>query len=180
MISSKYDWLYKQKDLPKMVNIGLTIGTLNTSEIKGSLSNQNILILAKQAGVENIYKSDETAWCAVAQTAIALAAGKEVPFTSWDRLRAKSFLKFGIPVDIPMMGDTLVFTRDGGGHVGIYIGEDSECYHVMGGNQSDQYNIVRIKKNRLSGARRPHYNNQPASVKRVYLKAEGASSANEA
>jgi uncharacterized protein (TIGR02594 family) len=180
MISSKYDWLYKEKDLPKMVQEGLRIGRLDTSEVKGQGYNPNIIELAIRAGVYDIYKSDEIAWCAVAQTAIAIAAGKEVPFTSWDRLRAKSFLKFGTPVDIPMMGDTLVFTRDGGGHVGIYIGEDPECYHVMGGNQSDQYNIVRIKKNRLSGARRPHYNNQPASVKRVYLKAEGAPSANEA
>ena len=30
--------------------------------------------------------------------------------------------------------------RQGGGHVALYIGEDNECYHCAGGNQSDKSN----------------------------------------
>lgn len=180
MISNKYNWLYQETDLPKMVQEGLKIGKLNTNEIPGSKSNPVILQLAKEAGVSNIYTNDDTAWCAVAQTAIALLAGKEVPFKDYDRLRAKSFVKFGKKVKEPMMGDTLVFTRTGGGHVGLYIGEDDLCYHVMGGNQSNQYNIIRLEKTRLTEARRPIYNVQPASVKKRFIEASGSISQNEA
>ena len=36
-----------------------------------------------------------------------------------------------------MLGDILTFKRNGGGHVGLYVGEDKDCYHVLGGNQGN-------------------------------------------
>ncbi|RZJ24523.1 MAG: hypothetical protein EOO48_14430, partial [Flavobacterium sp.] len=130
MISSIYSWLNEVPDLPKMVKEALAIGKLNTAEIPGHGNNPVIMSLAKEAGVASIYPNDETAWCAVAQTAIALRAGKVVPFKDYDRLRASSFAKFGNPVPAPMLGDTLVFKRLGGYHVGLYIGEDDTHFHV--------------------------------------------------
>jgi len=180
-ISAQYDWLGDIADAPKMIKEAVSIGRLNTNEVKGPKSNAEIMALAKEAGVSDIYKSDETAWCAVAMVAIALRAGKKVPFKGYDRLRAKSFLTFGSAIAVPEFGDVLVFTRDGGGHVGLYVGEDDNYYHVAGGNQSNQFSIVRIAKSRLSGARRPDYSiGKPASVKRVFLTATGAVSENEA
>lgn len=41
------------------------------------------------------------------------------------------------------------------GHVGILIGEDADCYHVLGGNQGDSVSVVRIVKTRLIAARWP-------------------------
>jgi cell wall-associated NlpC family hydrolase len=84
------------------------------------------------------------------------------------------------PISIPMLGDTLVFKRPGGGHVGIYVGEDSQCYHVMGGNQSNAYGFTRIAKGRLVAARRPKYINQPENVRVIHLAATGAISKDEA
>lgn len=179
-ISSKYNWLGRIEGLPKMVQEAIKLGKLDTTEIPGSKSNPEILALAKEAGVDKIYKSDETAWCAVAQVALALRAGKEILFKNYDRLRAISFTNFGSLVLVPMMGDTLVFKRDGGYHVGIYIAEDDTCYHVAGGNQSNQYSIVRIEKKRLLQARRPEYKiGIPASVKRYFLDSLGTVSLNE-
>jgi len=138
--------------------------------------------MAKTAEVDDIYKDDDIAWCGVAHAAIAIEAGKEVPFKKYDRLRAEKFEGFGNAVakGEEMFGDTLVFKRPGGYHVGIYIGEDIECFHVMGGNQGNSYSITRIKKNRLTACRRPHYNNQPIEVKKVWLQATGKVSDNEA
>lgn len=179
-ISNDYAWLGTIPDLPLMMKEAVRIGKLNTNEIAGPKSNTEILKFAATAGVSNIYKSDETAWCAVVMTAICITAKQEVLFTSYDRLRAKSFLNFGIAVKEPVLGDVLVFTRTGGGHVGMYVGEDKDCYHVVGGNQSNQFNVTRIAKNRLSGARRPRYNVMPKSAKKYILQPTGKVSLNEA
>ncbi|WP_447951336.1 hypothetical protein [Chryseobacterium koreense] len=179
-ISNQYNWLGFVVDAPLMIKEAVRIGKLNTNEIPGPQSNQEIMKLAEIAGVKDIYKSDETAWCAVAMCAICILTYKTLPFTGWDRLRAKSFLQFGVKAPVPMFGDVLVFTRSGGGHVGMYVGEDTSCYHVVGGNQSNQFNVIRIAKDRLTEARRPKYINQPKSVKKVYLAATGMVSQNEA
>lgn len=182
MIPQQYKWLLDIPVLPKMVAEGLKLMQQNTKEIPGAASNPVIMQLAKEAGVSDIYKNDDVAWCAVAQTALALRAGKEVPFTGYDRLRAASFTKFGNEVVNPVLGDTLVFKRPGGSHVGIYIGEDEKAYHVMGGNQSNAFNITRIEKKRLVGVRRPVYKSgMPASAVKRQLSPAGISlSQNEA
>ncbi len=79
-----------------------------------------------------------------------------------------------------MLGDVLIFARNGGGHVGLYAGEDDDAWHTLGGNQSDAVNIKRIAKGRLYAARRPAYRAQPANVRRIRLAANGVLSANEA
>lgn len=178
-ISNQYAWLGALLNAPLMIKEAVRIGKLNTNEIPGVKSNPEIMKLAEIAEVRHIYKNDDIAWCAVAQTAICLLANKEVPFTGYDRLRAKSFLKFGIPVSEPMLGDVMVFSRTGGGHVGMYIGEDKDCYHIAGGNQSNQFNIIRIAKNRLTATRRPKYKVMPKSVKKYYLEPLGEISQNE-
>ncbi|RZL82832.1 MAG: hypothetical protein EOP66_04490 [Sphingomonas sp.] len=53
------------------------------------------------------------------------------------------------------MGVTLVFGREGGGHVGFYVGEDDHAYHAIGRNQSNSVCITRIAKSRLIAARWP-------------------------
>lgn len=180
MISNDYAWLGTLQDAPIMIKEAVKLGKLNTNEIPGPKSNPEILKLAEIADVSNIYKNDDVAWCAVAQAAICILANKEVPFKSYDRLRAASFLKFGSTVTEPVLGDVLVFTRTGGGHVGMYVGEDKDCFHVVGGNQSNAYNVTRIAKNRLSGARRPKYSVMPKSAKKYFLSSKGKMSLNEA
>lgn len=180
MLPSKYNFL-SIGVLPKMIQAGLKLLEKNTKEIKGAKDNPVIMDLAKQAGVSKIYPNDETSWCAVAHVALALEAGKEVGFTGYDRLRAASFSKWGNQVKEPMLGDTIVFSRPGGNHVAQYIAEDATTYHVMGGNQSDEYNITRIAKSRAIAFRRPIFKTgQPATVKKYLVSASGQVSQNEA
>lgn len=55
----------------------------------------------------------------------------------------------------PTYGAVLVFSRDGGGHVGFCMGDDSSYFHVLGGNQSNAVTVARIAKSRLLAARWP-------------------------
>jgi len=180
-LPAHYDWLTALPVLPKMVAEGLKLLAEDTAEILGEKDNPVIMALAEEAGVADLYGHDEVAWCALAHTVIALRAGKAVPFQNYDRLRAASFANWGISNATPMLGDTLVFIRPGGAHVGIYIAEDSASYHVMGGNQSNCYCITRIQKSRLTACRRPIYKSgQPATVLAYQVTGAGGLSANEA
>ena len=72
-------------------------------------------------------------------------------------LGARNWLAFGVPQQKPALGDVLVFWRgtSGGfsGHVGLYVGEDAQAFHVLGGNQSDAVTIAFFAKSCLLGAR---------------------------
>jgi cell wall-associated NlpC family hydrolase len=79
-----------------------------------------------------------------------------------------------------MLGDVLVFSRDGGGHVGIYVGEDAKTYRVLGGNQGDKVSIVPILKTRCVGIRRTNWKiSQPKNVRKIFLSESGTLSTNE-
>ncbi len=52
-------------------------------------------------------------------------------------------------------GAVVVFSRDGGGHVGFCVGGDASTVAVLGGNQSNTVSIARLSRSRLLGARWP-------------------------
>jgi hypothetical protein len=67
------------------------------------------------------------------------------------------------------------------GHVAMYVGEDRDAFHILGGNQMDRVMIKRITKGRLLGVRRcPWKINQPSAVRKVMLAAKGTLSVDEA
>lgn len=84
-------------------------------------------------------------------------------------LQALSWSAWGTVSRTPSLGDVLVFVRSGGGHVGLYVGEDDIHYHVLGGNQSDAVNIRRIPRSRFVAARRLYSIAPPANVRVVRL-----------
>lgn len=101
---------------------------------------------------------DETAWCSAFVNWVAMKAGYE--YTK--KLNARSWLEVGNevlgPVELPEIGDVLVFWRIAKdsvyGHVGFYINEDKNYYYVLGGNQSNQVRISMYPKTRLLSVRR--------------------------
>jgi uncharacterized protein (TIGR02594 family) len=98
-------------------------------------------------------------WCGdFTETAIKNSLPNE-PFTGdlgTNPYWARNWTMFGKTVR-PCYGCVLVFERGSGGHVGFAMGEDNTDFYVLGGNQSDSVNIVRISKKRLlsGGARWP-------------------------
>lgn len=172
----KYQWLLDEPG-PKTVLEFLKIHGID--EDPGKANDPDIMAWARELGYGSTYTADSIPWCGLTMGVIARRAGKDIEPVG-NILWALNWAKFGVHVDVPMLGDVLTFKRNGGGHVGIYIAEDAACYHVGGGNQSDDTSITRIAKERLYRARRPIYINQPANIRRVWMNASGPVSKNEA
>jgi uncharacterized protein (TIGR02594 family) len=144
----------------------------------GPADNPVILDWAREAGLSKAFSSDAVPWCGLFMALIARRAGKTPPAKP---LWARSWSRFGVAAPAAALGDVLVFTRPkGGGHVGLYVGEDDGTFHVLGGNQSDGVTIARIARDRCVAVRRPAYRKAPATAKPIQLAADGTLSTNEA
>lgn len=172
----QYQWLADLGDqLPRLVWEGLH--DYGVKEVPGPGNNPVILRWAAEVGLQRIYTADATPFCGLWMAAIVKRSGRD-PVK--DPLWALNWAKWGVDAGQPALGDILTFTRDGGGHVALAVAEDSTHYHVLGANQLDAVNIMRIEKKRLYRARRPVYKNQPASVRPYIIGATGLTSTNEA
>lgn len=170
-----YSFLNTEKSPKILVEVVKLIGI---KEVVGKVHNPIIMSWAKDLDLQKIYTADEIPWCGLFIAYCAHVAGVQVVDKP---LWALSWAKWGTEVEEPMLGDILTFKRDGGGHVGIYVGEDKDCYHVLGGNQGNAVSVTRILKSRLYQARRTAWKvAQPANVRKVYLDAKGTISKNEA
>jgi uncharacterized protein (TIGR02594 family) len=176
MLPARYAWLAREPG-PKMIVEALKL--FGTMEAPGLANNPTIIAWAKEVGgeVADVYEADSIPWCGLFMAVIAKRAGKEI---TKHPLWALSWSAFGAKSPAAALGDVLVFVRNGGGHVGLYVGEDASAFHVLGGNQSDRVCITRVAKSRLYAARRPLYRVQPDNVRPIHLEATGALSLNEA
>jgi uncharacterized protein (TIGR02594 family) len=179
MIPAKYQWAASLKAPKQIVEAFRHYGEL---EKKGSGNNPEIIRWAREVGgkVADVYKADSIPWCGLF-AALVIQRSRGAREVVKDPLWALNWGTYGVKSDKPMFGDVLVFVRNGGGHVGFYIAEDDECFHVLGGNTSDSVSISRIAKSRLYQARRPDYKiGQPKEVKKYFMQAAGAVTTNEA
>ena len=171
ILPKEFEWLYNIGPLPKMLQ--QSIYNHGCVETPGAQNNAVILGWAHELGedIEKVYKADSIPWCGLYMGILASRAGYEVPRNP---LWALSWASFGVPVDIPMLGDVLVFTRKGGGHVSLYTAETHKYYICHGGNQSDEVNFTKIEKSRLYVACRPIWKlGPPPSRKRYFVNASG-------
>ena len=175
MIAQRYKWLLSLGVLPRMMNEAIAL--YGVTEIPGADSNKLIIEWANEVGLSQQYRDDDTPWCGLFMAVVVKRSGREpVAKPLW----ARSWAKWGIKADEPGLGDILVFKRGAGGHVGLYAGEDSFAYHVLGGNQANMVNITRVAKSRLIAARRPEYKNKPETAMPYLLSADGVLSTVEA
>jgi uncharacterized protein (TIGR02594 family) len=122
------------------------------------------------------WRDDETPWCGVFVAHCMQEAGLPYPRLY---MRAKAWSDYGalLRPDRLAPGAILVFNRAGGGHVGFYVGEDTGHYYVLGGNQSNAVNVMKLGKSRLVASRWPR--GVPVVGKPVHMKG-GMVSTNEA
>jgi uncharacterized protein (TIGR02594 family) len=154
------------------------IALFGTKEVVGPQHNPVIINWADALGFKRVYTADEIPWCGLFVAICAKRADKDVVK---DPLWARNWAKWGTKQTVAMLGDILVFSRGGAGHVGFYVGEDAKAYHVLGGNQGNEVSVVRIDKSRCIGIRRtPWRVAQPKEVVQVFLDAKGNLSTNEA
>lgn len=169
----EYGWLAKEKAPKMLIN---AIDLYGIKEVIGNSNNPTILEWAKETGLEKIYRDDsEQPWCGLFVAVVAKRAGKPIPENP---LWARNWAAWGNESK-PELGAVLVFKRGTGGHVGLYVGEDKECYHVLGGNQSDSVCVARLAKDRLIACR-AMYKIKPSNVRPVWLESTGTVSSNEA
>jgi uncharacterized protein (TIGR02594 family) len=177
LLEPNYKWLVEEES-PQILKHALHwYGTL---ELKGDANNMVIIEWAKEVGgwIGSWYDQDSIPWCGLFMAMVAKRAG--FPFTQ-KALSALEWVEWGVVQDVAMLGDVLVFKRKGGGHVGLYVGEDDTCYHVLGGNQSDKVCITRITKKRIYAIRRCDWKyKQPKKVRSIILASHGTISKNEA
>lgn len=172
-----YSYLSKEISPQILVQAKLLLGT---KEIFGNVHSEVIMGWAKDLGLEKIYTSDEIAWCGLFILEVCKRANVETNLTPKQALWALNWSKFGTKQPVAMLGDILTFKRKGGGHVGIYVGEDDVCYHILGGNQSNMVNITRIEKSRLNSIRRTNWKvKQPTNVRVIKIESNGVISKNE-
>lgn len=127
---------------------------LGTKELAGSANNPKILSWAKTVGgsVSRYYTNDAIPWCGLFVAYCFVKNGFAVRQSS---LSSLDWLNWGVKLSRPSFGAVMIFIRPGGGHVGFYVSEDKDTYHILGGNQSDSVSITRVAKNRLKGIRWP-------------------------
>lgn len=151
------EWLAKAKNY------------LGLKEIPGKRHNTTILSWLERLGAW--WRDDETPWCGVFVAHCMREVGHPVP-QYW--MRAKAWADYGANLRASHVapGAILVFARQGGGHVGFYVGEDAAYYYVLGGNQSNSVNVAKIVKARCIAIRWPRGVAVLGGPKWVNLKAE--------
>lgn len=141
---------------------------IGVREIPGARHNAMIQGWLRRLGAW--WHDDETPWCGVFVAVIMKQAGFEIP-KYYMRAKAWADWEANLRTDHLSPGAVLVFGREGGGHVGFYVGEDLTAYHVLGGNQGNAVSIVRIAKSRLIAARWPR--GVPVDAGPVHLATDG-------
>ena len=110
---------------------------IGVKEVKGATHNPVIVQFWKDIRRGGI-KDDETPWCAAFVGSMLERSG--IQSTRFES--AKSYLSWGEQLDRPVYGCVVVFSRDGGGHVGFVVGKDKAGnLLVLGGNQDDAVNV---------------------------------------
>ena len=151
---------------------------MGTKEIVGRRSNSIIMGWAKALGgwIGDYYTNDDIPWCGLFMA--ACMQENNIHINIKNPLSARAWNEFGEKTT-PRFGAIMVFTRRGGGHTGFYISEDDTTYHILGGNQTNTVNIIRVKKNRFIGARWPSEYTYLANTKRIYKQFDGTISDDE-
>lgn len=146
---------------------------IGVREAPGAGNSATIMGWAKRLGAKVLgitYAADSVPWCGLFCAHVMDHAGIKPPPIA---VRASEWGKWGRKLVAPRPGCILTFVREGGGHVGFYVGEDDTHLHVLGGNQGDAVSITRIARNRLSEMRWPNEVPLPPA-KVVRLRPNGA------
>lgn len=106
---------------------------------------------AKLSGLAK-YPATQIPWCSGYLCAMMEKAGIRSARTDG----AKNWLNWGEKLEDACDGCIVVFTRSGGGHVGIVVGEDEKGnLLVLGGNQGNAVNVKSFSRSRVTGYRYP-------------------------
>lgn len=187
----QYAYLLRDPIAPRLVVEALKL--YGVHEVAGPANNPTIVAWAAEVATAtrsayadwaaDFYNADAIPWCGlfVALCAVRSADGRADRLPEHKYLSALEWRNWGVtvPVKDAVVGDVGISQRNGGGHVFIIVGEDATHFHILGGNQSDQVNIVRKAKADVIAVRRPPYRVQPPGARKVMVAASGALAGSE-
>jgi len=149
-----HKYLRKVVETPESDWPWLTIALAETGihEFPGDADNPRVVEYLHSTNLGSpSWNEDETPWCSAFVNWCIEKAGYEGTDSAW----ARSWLNWGKEIKEPVVGCVAVFKREGGGHVGFYIGKTETAIRVLGGNQGDAVNESSYAKSRLLGYRVP-------------------------
>jgi uncharacterized protein (TIGR02594 family) len=159
---------------PKWLTIAR--GDIGTAEIPGPET--DVKIRGWLRSLRAWWDDDATPWCGVAMAAWMQQAGYTLP-KFW--MRARDWATWGQYLHGPEVGCVVVFSREGGGHVGLVVGRDKDWnLMVLGGNQGDAVNIKPFSLDRVLAYRWPPGAVCPIAGLLPVLSSDGKLSRNEA
>ena len=126
---------------------------IGLKEIPGAASNSTILHWLTTLSAW--WRDDETPWCGTFVAHCLAESGFDIP-KYW--MRAKVWSDYGRPLTAPQLGCLVVFSREGGGHVGFVVGQDERGnLLVLGGNQGNRVSIAAFPWSRVVAFRWPDW-----------------------
>jgi uncharacterized protein (TIGR02594 family) len=97
----------------------------------------------------------QTAWCGCLRGLWGLETGTGVPHSHY---RAAAWTRWGKAVTLTAAGrgETVILTRPGGHHVGLFdsLSADGLSVMVLGGNQGNKVSVAPYKRSMVVGVRR--------------------------
>jgi len=135
-------------DAPYWVKVGLK--EVSTLAATGCGSNPRIDYYHQIAGLQ--WAKDHVPWCGSAMAYVFNKALNQMPKNP---ARALSWSHFGVDIDSPIVGCVAVKHRDGGGHCGIVLAVRGAYLLLLGGNQTDAFNIKRYRVSSFDWFRYP-------------------------
>lgn len=135
---------------PELTHIKIARSYLGLTEIKATNKHPTIDAWAKTLSGKWLIGQP---WCGTFCAQVFKEAGLSAKIPK-DFFRAREWEKAGTKLYKPAYGCVVTFTRDGGGHVGFVVGKTSKgMLKVLGGNQSNQVNIMDFDPKRVTSYR---------------------------
>lgn len=131
----------KPQGVPEWVTVARKL--LGAKEIPGPSHNSFISKGWARLGAA-WFNDDETPWCGFFVAHCIDAAKLPYPLKG-EFARAKAWADWG-KTSKPVLGAIVVYSRNGGGHVGFLVGESATHYYVLGGNQDNCVSISPFNK----------------------------------
>jgi uncharacterized protein (TIGR02594 family) len=138
-------------------------GLIGQREIPGPRHNQVLMDLFDDAAgwLGTKVTNDEDAWCGGFVAGCLARAGLDKPPRGFVGVRARAWADYGANLRASHVAPGAIVSLWRGnpnspfGHVGFYVGEDNDHYHLLGGNQSNAVNVQRFPKARVLAIRWP-------------------------
>ena len=135
---------------PELKHISIARSYLGLTELGSTNKHPTIDVWAKS--LSGKWLIGQT-WCGTFMAQVFKEAGLSTKVPK-EFFRAKAWEAAGTKLDKPAYGCVVIFTRDGGGHVGFVVGKTkSGMLKVLGGNQSNAVTIQDFDPKRVTSYR---------------------------